>query len=110
MPVRLKVARIGRSRGVRLPATALRRYRIGDSVLMEERADGILLRSADQTLEKLSWEETAREMAAASEDWTDWRAIDGDGMATVPWKPGDRVAERPATKRSPRRSRRRGGE
>ena len=105
MPVRLKVARIGRSRGVRLPATALRRYRIGDSVLMEERADGILLRSADTAVEKLSWEQTAREMAAAREDWTDWEAIGRDGITGVPWNPGDRVAERTATKRSPGRSR-----
>ena len=33
--MRLKVARIGNSRGVRLPAASLRRYRIGDSVVME---------------------------------------------------------------------------
>ena len=44
MIVKLKVARIGNSRGVRQPAASLRRYRIGDSVVMEERSDGILLR------------------------------------------------------------------
>ena len=38
--LRLKVARIGNSRGVRLPAASLRRYRIGDTVLMEERQPG----------------------------------------------------------------------
>jgi antitoxin component of MazEF toxin-antitoxin module len=32
---RLKVARIGNSRGVRLPARTLESYRIGDTVLME---------------------------------------------------------------------------
>ena len=32
--MRLKLARIGNSRGVRLPAASLRRYRIGDSVVM----------------------------------------------------------------------------
>ena len=40
----LKVARIGNSRGVRLPAEVLRRYAIGDSVVMEERDEGLLLR------------------------------------------------------------------
>ena len=42
-PRELKVARIGNSRGIRLPADTLERYHIGDSVIMEERADGILL-------------------------------------------------------------------
>jgi antitoxin component of MazEF toxin-antitoxin module len=32
--VRLKVARIGNSRGVRLPAASLRRYRIGETVVI----------------------------------------------------------------------------
>src|SRR5215208_2609422 len=57
--IELKVARIGNSRGVRLPATTLARYGIGERVLMEERTDGILLRPARQTETKLSWEETA---------------------------------------------------
>ena len=43
--VELKVARIGNSRGVRIPATPLERYSIGDSVVMEELTEGILLRS-----------------------------------------------------------------
>jgi hypothetical protein len=42
--LQLKVSRIGNSRGVRLPAASLRRYRIGTAVLMEERSDGIFLR------------------------------------------------------------------
>ena len=40
-PVELKVARLGNSRGVRLPAPTLERYRIGATVVMEERSDGI---------------------------------------------------------------------
>jgi len=42
----LKIARSGNSRGVRLPAATLRRYRFDESVGMEERSDGILLRSS----------------------------------------------------------------
>jgi antitoxin component of MazEF toxin-antitoxin module len=70
-PIKLKVARIGNSRGVRLPADSLRRYQIEHVVLMEERSDGILLRVPGRAVPKLSWEETAAEMAAASEDWSD---------------------------------------
>ncbi len=70
--MKLKVARIGNSRGVRLPAASLRRYRIGETVVMEERSEGILLRPTGPMVEKLSWEETAREMAASREDWSAW--------------------------------------
>jgi antitoxin component of MazEF toxin-antitoxin module len=59
--LKLKVARIGNSRGVRLPASSLRRYQIGETVLMEERSDGILLRPTGPAVPKLSWEDTARE-------------------------------------------------
>jgi len=70
--MKLKVSRIGNSRGVRLPAASLRRYRIGETVLMEERSEGILLRPTGPVVEKLSWEDTAREMAARRGDWSAW--------------------------------------
>ncbi len=89
-PIELKVARIGNSRGVRLPAAALRRYGIGAAVVMEERSDGILLRRPGPAVEKLSWEETARAMSAAAEDWHDFDAVIADGLEEVPWKPARR--------------------
>ena len=76
--VELKVARIGNSRGVRIPATTLARYRIGDSVVMEERTEGILLRPRRAASPKLSWEDTVAEMAAQPEDWSDWDATLAD--------------------------------
>lgn len=85
-PVELKVARVGNSRGVRLPAATLERYRIGDSVIMEERADGILLRPTGAAPHiRLSWEETAAQMARSAEDWSEWDATDRDGLASAPW-------------------------
>jgi antitoxin MazE len=103
-PVELKVARIGNSRGVRLPAATLERYQIGESVVMEERSDGILLRPVGEAVPKLSWEETAREMAAAIEDWSEWDVTRADGLEAVPWEPTRprRVAE-PARDYPPRR-------
>jgi len=95
-PTELKVARIGNSRGIRIPARTLERYRIGATVVMEERSDGILLRPAGPASPKLSWEETAREMAAQGEDWTAWDTTLADGLQEIPWettKP-QRVAER----------------
>ncbi|MEW5918859.1 MAG: AbrB/MazE/SpoVT family DNA-binding domain-containing protein [Gemmatimonadota bacterium] len=92
-PRRLKVARIGNSRGVRIPAETLERYRIHNSVVMEERSDGILLRPEGAAMPKLSWEETAREMAAESEEWSAWATTDADGLADLEWNV-KRVAER----------------
>jgi len=82
----LKVARIGNSRGVRLPASSLKRYSVGSVVIMEERAEGILLRSAGPAIEKLDWEDTAREMAASGEDWSEWDETGSDGLDSVPWE------------------------
>ncbi len=101
----LKVVRIGNSRGVRLPARLLGRYRIGDELTVEERQEGILLRPAGASVAKLSWEETAREMARAAEDWGDWDSVASDALPQIPWQPRPaRVAERPA--RYPARKRR----
>ncbi len=77
----LKVARIGNSRGIRLPAAMLRKYHITDSVVAEEKADEIVLRPRRTTRQKLSWAETAKAMARAQEDWSVWeKATAGDGL------------------------------
>jgi antitoxin component of MazEF toxin-antitoxin module len=100
--MKLKVARIGNSRGVRLPAASLRRYRIGETVVMEERSEGILLRPTGSTVEKLTWEDTAREMTASREDWSAWDTTAADGLDGLPWQVGgkSRVAEPPTRYRS----------
>jgi antitoxin component of MazEF toxin-antitoxin module len=105
-PVELKVARIGNSRGVRIPAATLERYHIGTSVVMEERPEGILLRPRGRANPKLSWEDTAREMAAESETWAEWDATLADGLDQIPWEParGRRVAEQPSKYRKGSRS------
>jgi antitoxin component of MazEF toxin-antitoxin module len=108
-PIHLKVARIGNSRGVRIPAPTLERYRIGDSVVMEERAEGILLRPRRAAGPKLSWEDTARAMADEAEEWSEWDETLADGLDQLPWEsiPAKRVAEKtrayPATPRKPKR-------
>jgi len=91
----LKVARIGNSRGVRLPASSLKRYSVGPVMIMEERTEGILLRPLGPIVEKLSWEDTAREMAAANEDWSEWDVLDGDGSDSVPWEASKGFKPRP---------------
>lgn len=78
----LKVARIGNSRGIRLPAAMLRKYHITSSVVAEEKADEIVLRPPRRAVhQKLSWSDTARAMARANEDWSEWEnATSRDGL------------------------------
>ena len=95
-PIELKITRIGNSHGIRIPADTLKRYQIRSAVIMEQRSDGIFLRPTGPSIEKLSWAETAREMEAASEDWSDWAPVDSDGLSDLPWEPARvrRVAEK----------------
>lgn len=76
----LKVSGIGNSRGFRLPAGMLRKYHITDTVIAEELANEIVLRPGHKGQPKLSWAETAKAMAAAKEDWSEWGATTRDGF------------------------------
>lgn len=93
--IEIKLARIGNSRGIRLPAATIKRYGIGATVVMEQRSDGIFLRATGPAIEKLTWENTAREMEAAGEDWDDWDSLSADGLDDVQRSDGNarRVAE-----------------
>ena len=92
----LKIAKIGNSRGVRIPMGVLRRYAFTDTAIMIESVDGILLIPKRQTDVKMSWADTAKDMAASSEDWSDLDVTTADGLEGVPWKT-DRVAEKGST-------------
>jgi antitoxin MazE len=68
---------------VRLPKAVLDKYAIWDAVSVEEREDGLLLRSRKDR--RLSWEETFKEMAHEREDWSDLDATLKDGLDKEPW-------------------------
>lgn len=78
--LRLKLAKIGNSRGVRLPAGLIRRYGLSHGVQAEPTKEGILLKPLRAHVGKLSWAEAGRDMAQAQEDWSDWDATNGDGL------------------------------
>jgi len=84
--VALKLSRIGNSRGVRLPAGLISRYGFGGGMAAEVRDDGLLLKPSQPG--KLSWEETAREMAASGENWDEWDNL-ADGLDACPWGEDD---------------------
>jgi len=76
--IELKVVPVGNSRGVRLPKGLLDKYAIKDSVVAEEREDGVLLRSKQD--KRLGWEDTFKEMAKEREDWSDLEGTVADGL------------------------------
>lgn len=76
--VEIKVVAIGNSRGVRLPRSVLAKYAIGDSVVLEQREEGVLLRSNKD--KRLSWEETYKDMAREREDWSNFDVTLADGL------------------------------
>jgi len=80
----LKIVPIGNSRGVRLPKAVIEKYAMRETMLLEEREDGLLLRSKKKD-KRLSWEETYREMAREKEDWSDLDGTLADGLT-----PGDK--------------------
>lgn len=100
--VEISLARIGNSRGIRLPAGLIRRHGLENGLVIEDRGHEIALRPK-RTPRKLSWEETAREMVAAAEDWSDWDGVAADGLDDIPWE-----ERTPAAKRERKSVRRRG--
>src|SRR3972149_3415846 len=80
----LKVVPIGNSRGVRLPKAVLDKYAIRDAVVVEEREDGLLLRSKKKD-KRPSWDETFKDMAHEREAWSDLDATLNDGLDQEPW-------------------------
>jgi len=95
----LPLARIGNSRGVRLPVALIRKHGLESGVILEER-DGELILRPKRKSPKLSWADTAREMAAATEDWSDWDTASADGLALVSWQ-GKAPGVKRATRRRP---------
>ena len=64
--------------GIRLPKVMLEKYGWSESLVVEETDDGVFLRGG--TADKLSWEDTYREMAAEREDWSDLHLTLADGL------------------------------
>lgn len=82
----IKVVAIGNSRGIRLPKAVLEKYAITDTVVLEERAEGLLFRNKKKD-QRLSWAETYREMSRQRENWSDLDATLDDGIRdeTASW-------------------------
>jgi antitoxin component of MazEF toxin-antitoxin module len=99
----LKLTRIGNSRGIRIPARLLRSYGFSGMIAVEAQEGGLLLKTKMGA--KLTWEETAREMAASGENWPEWDATLADGLDNCPWDDAlPNAAPRPGKPAAPRKS------
>lgn len=74
----VKLIAVGNSKGIRLPQALLQKYGWSDSLVLEERQEGVFLYSKEKN--KLSWKETYRAMADDNEDWNDLEAAVADGL------------------------------
>lgn len=82
---KVKLTMIGNSRGIRIPAPIIKKYNFGDTILLEESIDGILLRPLASNPPKLSWDETAKAMSTEQENWSEWDGTTGDGLTDLQW-------------------------
>ncbi|MBU1055800.1 MAG: AbrB/MazE/SpoVT family DNA-binding domain-containing protein [Proteobacteria bacterium] len=74
----VKLVPIGNSKGVRIPKALLQKYGLNHSILIEETDRGLLLRNKEDN--KLSWEDTYKEMADEKEAWDDFDTTLLDGI------------------------------
>lgn len=74
----IKIVSIGNSLGVRLPKNLLQKYGFTGSLVLEETAQGLLLRKKRD--DKLSWAETYKVMASEGEEWSDYDSTLLDGL------------------------------
>ncbi len=76
MTTKTKIVKLGNSKGIRIPKSMLIRAGLKDEVVMQEVNGGILI----QPVEKLSWDETYKEIGVAHENWSDWTEFDLDRL------------------------------
>lgn len=103
--IELSLARIGNSRGIRLPAELIRKHSLEPGIILEDRGDELVLRPKGGR-KMLSWAETAREMAEWNEDLSDWDNTLADGLDGIPWEPTASTSKAAATAKPTIRPRR----
>ena len=93
--LQLSLARIGNSRGIRLPSALIRKHGLENGLLLEDRGHELVITPKGGS-NKLSWEATYKEMAAAGDDGSEWDCTLADGLDEIPWdRPIPAGAKRP---------------
>ncbi len=74
MSTEIKLIPIGNSKGIRIPKQMLLKYRLQEQIIIEEVESGLLIRPKET--QKLSWEDTYKEIEKEQEDWSDWHQFE----------------------------------
>ncbi|MGR3292971.1 MAG: AbrB/MazE/SpoVT family DNA-binding domain-containing protein [Candidatus Scalindua sp.] len=74
----IKLISIGNSKGIRLPKEILQKYGFSESVVLEEKEEGVLLHRKEDN--KLSWENTFKAMSEEKGNWNDFDVTLTDGL------------------------------
>ncbi len=74
----IKLIPIGNSKGIRLPKKILQKYGFSESVVLEEKEEGVLLHRKED--KRLTWEETFKSMSEERENWNDFGVTLMDGL------------------------------
>ena len=80
--VALKLAPMGNSKWIQLPAALITKYHLDDGIVLEESNGCLVLRPTEKAAKKLGWEETGKQMAVAKEDWSDWEEQGAAGLGS----------------------------
>lgn len=83
--MKVRLIRIGNSKGIRFPSKLLRVYQLkeGAELEIEERREGLLVRIGSPATGRIPWEEAYREMsaeAAERQEWSEWDSTARDGV------------------------------
>ena len=74
----IKLIPIGDSKGICLPKKILQKYGFSESVVLEEKEEGVLLHRKED--KKLTWEETFKSMSEEKEIWNVFDVTLMDGL------------------------------
>ncbi|MEE4363261.1 MAG: AbrB/MazE/SpoVT family DNA-binding domain-containing protein [Desulfotignum sp.] len=74
----VKLVPIGNSKGIRIPKALLQKYGLTDSLILEEKNNGLFIRNKEEI--RLSWKDTYKSMAEENEDWEDFDITLLDGL------------------------------
>ena len=75
----IKLIQVGNSKGIRLPKKLISKYKLDTGISIIEKDDGILIKPLIED-DKLSWEQTYKDMAEQKEDWKDLDITSSDGL------------------------------
>lgn len=77
--IKVKIVRIGNSKGIRLPKSLLEQYNMKDEVLLETKKNAVVIRPLENP--RAGWEESYKSMRSRGDD----RLLDKETIVETEW-------------------------